>query len=360
MLADQILLLVLVKASPNRNNHAITGYEGGQLVLTLHWSHTQPQSTKITIKRPALDDDHDLLFSYQPLILSDSTANLSLKADRDPNFFALFRNHQPELSHDSVYINFLGLLKELAFQRIQDFMPGRTFSDRRYNDVQIAIESLPPLTFATAMWGLEDSLSHMFLHGNFKSCETHLFFDYGPGISPIKIGETRVRPTAFSTDSTRNLTVPVNSTELSTNSVTSAKNAIPLAPVPKVSLDRPPPHWEIAENFDGPSLTQDQAIWLACEMIIKMAELRPEYLHGEADITDHEVTLMIKPAQMPETIGPPYFFYDQIIYLVHKIAKYMIKRNIYRAGQFVLKFRGQPVGFGEFKVLDRASNVNSS
>lgn len=310
-----------------------------------------------SIQQLALDEDDALFSSSETRIPSNSTANPSLKGGRDPDFSADFRDHQPELSHGSVYRNFLGLLRELAFKSLSDFMPSKIYSERRYNDVEIAIEALPPLTFATAMWGLEDSLSHMFLQSHFKSCETHLFYNYGPETGPIKIGEIRIRPTASSTSFATNLTKPTNSTEHSTKGTTSANSAVATSSVRRNSLDRPPPHWEVLEKFDGPPLTQDQTIWLACLMIIRMSERRPPYLHSQVGITYRGATLMIQPAQMPETIGPPYFLYEQFIFLVYEVARFMIRQNVYRAGQFVLKIQGEPVGFGEFRVSDRMTNI---
>ncbi|KAI4280237.1 MAG: hypothetical protein L6R38_004604 [Xanthoria sp. 2 TBL-2021] len=277
------------------------------------------------------------------------SGNSSLGAE-DPRFFVLVRDGTEDLSDKSVFMAVLRALGELAKHEFDEHIHGGEWSAPGYDDVAVVIPPHPRLQVRFAMWGLAGGVAHM--HGKgYPSVEVHLYFNGGRGVGPVEVGiiqilkrhpihrraETGPETLSLTTQLPANSTAPGNTSIFGEGGVSSVEI----------------PNYNLRTNFRGVRLSTYGVFVSIFASINEVASMdRSKPLEVRADIRggSENVGLIFRPWVF-QPYGPPYLYYDQMLWMFDRAVKYMIRNNRFNAGEFVLLVDNEPVGFGEFHKL---------
>ncbi|KAL8887764.1 MAG: hypothetical protein Q9215_004704 [Flavoplaca cf. flavocitrina] len=248
------------------------------------------------------------------------SGNSSL-GDQDPRFFTLVKDGDEDLPDKSVFMNILAVLRELSRQQFNDHFHGGEWSVRGYDNVAVHIPPHPRLRVNYAMWGLKQGVAHM--NGNgYQSVEVH---------------------TCSSMVGALDRSIFRNTSGVDEDNVS--------------SLDTP--NYNLTPNFQGPRLSTYgvfASLFAAIAEVASWDRSRPIEAQGQTVGGSTKVALTFRPWVFQPS-GPPYLYYDPMMWMFDRVAKYMIRYNRFNAGEFVLLVDDQPVGFGAFSRLQRAAQV---
>ncbi|KAL8833964.1 MAG: hypothetical protein Q9176_007720 [Flavoplaca citrina] len=266
-------------------------------------------------------------------ILQSGNSGLGAK---DPRFFTLVKDGDEDLPDKSVFMNILAVLRELSRQQFNDHFHGGEWSIHGYDNVAVHIPPHPRLRVNYAMWGLNQGVAHM--NGNgYQSVEVHMFLQWWTrrwtGRAPLPHRAQLAADAASSR----------NTSGVDEDSVS--------------SLDTP--NYNLRPNFQGPRLSTYgvfASLFAAIAEVASWDRSRPIEAQGQTVGGSTNAALTFRPWVFQPS-GPPCLYYDPMVWMFDRVAKYMIRYNRFNAGEFVLLVDDQPVGFGEFSRLQRAAQV---
>ncbi|KAL8852599.1 MAG: hypothetical protein Q9221_002595 [Calogaya cf. arnoldii] len=263
---------------------------------------------------------------------------------RDPRFFVLIRPGTYDLPDKSVFMAVLKTLKELSGLPFADhFHGGGDWYVPGYDGVRVTIPPHPRLQVRFAMWGLADGVGHMNTKG-YQSLEVHMYFNGGRGVGPVEVGIVQIlrrRPE----------TLLSPSPEFPANSTTFENATIDEVGVSSLGVL----NYSLRPNFQGARLTTYgifASIFGSINLVAATDRSQPFKAQGDIMLSEEGVSLIWRPWVF-EPYGPPYLYYDQMIWMFDHVAKFMIRNNRFNAGEFVLLVDGEPVEYGEFQKVRR-------
>ncbi|KAL8648123.1 MAG: hypothetical protein Q9226_006132 [Calogaya cf. arnoldii] len=263
---------------------------------------------------------------------------------RDPRFFVLIRPGGYDLPDKSVFMAVLKTLKELSGLPFADhFHGGGNWYAPGYDGVRVTIPPHPRLQVRFAMWALADGVAHMNTNG-YQSLEIHMYFNGGRGVGPVEVGIVQIlrrRPETLSPSPE----FPANSTTFENATIDDVG----------VSSSLGVPNYSLRPNFQGARLMSYgvfASIFGCINEVAATDRSQPFKARGDIMGSEEGLSLMWRPWVF-EPYGPPYLYYDQMIWMFDHVAKFMIRNNRFNAGEFVLLVDDVPVGYGEFKRVRR-------
>lgn len=301
-----------------------------------------------TIQQPRLRRNETTPSTPSHLALTSSDGNLNLgygDTGRDPKYFSLFYDMGEDLSDKSTYLNVLKALRDFAKLPFTGHFHGGFWSIPGYEDVMVAIDPDERLQVNYAMWALEDTISHMIIF-NFDSCRTHMYYNYGRGRGPVKVGLIQIsKPTARTISTETNSTTALESSAVDTTSLDDDDVSISNNSVTSLGAR----NWEVREHLNGARLSKAVVFTLIYGAIIRMAELpRSSFPLRRAATIPHEGWELTFQAWDPRARD---FGYEQLQWMLNQIPKGMYSNNKFQAGEVVMVVDDQYVGKAGFSRM---------
>ena len=207
------------------------------------------------------------------------------------------------------------------------------------------------------MWGLNQGVAHMNGKG-YQSVEVHMFLNGGRGVGPVDVGIIRILKSNRVNRKPETDPAPLPPRAQLATKATASRNTSGVDGDNVSSLDTP--NYNLRPNFQGPRLSTYgvfASLFGAIAEVASWDRSRPIEAQGQTVGGSTNVALTFRPWGFQPS-GPPYLYYDPMMWMSDRVAKYMIKYNRFNAGEFVLLVDDQPVGYGEFsRSRRRAAQV---
>ncbi|KAI4278689.1 MAG: hypothetical protein LQ337_000851 [Flavoplaca oasis] len=271
---------------------------------------------------------------------------------QDPRFFTLVKDGDEDLPDKPVFMNILAVLRELSRQQFNDHFHGGEWSILGYDNVAVHIPPHPRLQVNYAMWGLNQGVAHMNGKG-YQSVEARMFLNGGRGVGPVEVGIIRILKSNRVNRKTETDPAPLPPRAQLAANVTASRNTSSVDGNSVSGLGTP--NYNLRPNFQGPRLSTYgvfASLFAAITEVASWDRSRPIEAQGQTVGGVTNVALKFRPWVFQPS-GPPYLYYDPMMWMFDRVAKYMIRYNRFNAGEFVLLVNDQPVGFGEFSRLRR-------
>ena len=271
-----------------------------------------------------------------------SILNTSLPASTspyDPHFFTLYWElpDQPLIEKDT-YLLALDALQYLAYLPWSDApFEGCSFHEPESKDptIVIAMEGYNHFTVKHAMWGLVEAMSHI-IERDFASVDAMLYYDYGRGIGPKRVGEIRFRD-PHNHRSGQMRTLLGSSLNQSTQLNASTLGIGDIGVVGNRDV-------RILTEFQEAPVSKKGVFTAVYGSIVGLASqnrLRP--LSTAARIECNSVKLEFQPWELPPRV--PFVDYMTLVYTLASLPKKMYIGG-FLGGRFVLEIGDHPAACG--------------
>ena len=285
----------------------------------------------------------------------------------DPRFSFVTQVGDQDLSDKSTIMTCLRALYELAPSGLQHFLGVSRidFSNAEYGDVKVFIRGFSPaFQVRHAIWAVATALFNAYLN-EWKTLAMDLWWEYSPSRPKLRLGRLDIAlafPSAgeavlkaseiqsnLSIASDLSSILTATSGPLALSNGSDSNVSITADGATSLSARR---RKSLRVDFEGARLSKGAVASAISGGFVRVAAsprsspFQIEYHR----IGDPAINVNLAIDKWPEPrISPPYLEYEDVLWMLYKIPRYMYENNKFQAGEFVLLVDEQPLASGSIK-----------